>query len=207
MRSTDELYAGDTAALASSVSASLKKTSDIKKVQKMTDMDMLMTTMKIMSGCSMLASVEELSLNRSLRRASVSPDTQIIRIIMRERHVWWGTDSFSRRHQHHTSSLYYHTLSSTGLQTTLIHPLSYLKTTGDIILSIILCQISLLIPNLKPHRDRWHVMMSSVKGILHPEMIIYSNLCDVRKTNAQILEEWLAPLSFIVLTKTWNVLL
>ncbi len=87
MRSTDELYAGDTAALASSVSASLKKTSDIKKVQKMTDMDMLMTTMKIMSGCSMLASVEELFLNKSLRRASVSPDTQIIRIIMRETRV------------------------------------------------------------------------------------------------------------------------
>lgn len=76
MRSTDELYAEDIAAsaLASSVSASLKKTSAIKKVQKMMDMNTLMTTMKIKSGCSMLASAEELSLNRSVRRVSVSPD-------------------------------------------------------------------------------------------------------------------------------------
>lgn len=37
-----------------SSSASLKKTSDIRRVQKAMDMDTLITTMKIMSGCSML---------------------------------------------------------------------------------------------------------------------------------------------------------
>lgn len=91
-----------------------------------------------------------------------------------ERHVWWGTQTASAvintTHHHYTTTRSH--LQVFRRRLTLIHPLYYLKTTGDIILSIILCQISLLIPNLKPHRDRWHVMMSSVKGILHPEMIV-----------------------------------
>lgn len=76
-----------------SSSASLKKTSDIRRVQKAMDMDTLTTTMKIMSGCSMLTACwkpfsevvwvcERVTARPSLS-LSLSPEMKIIRLAAR----------------------------------------------------------------------------------------------------------------------------